>query len=610
MILVIGGTTEGRLAAAVADSAGTPFFYSTRGELQQLACHNGIHITGPMDAEAMSDFCQENDIRLIVDAAHPFAVGVHSNVEACSKRLQLPVIRLERVFPEHSSDIIWCSSYEEACSRMLSDGVCKLLALTGVQTIGKLRSFWNAPSTECRFRILQREESLSIARREGFPESNLLFYGDLAKGLSSLQDEISLLSSLRPDAIITKESGQSGGFMEKVEAAHRLGIRVYAVMRPPLPSSFVTVTGEHGLRRQIERLAPGFFPLRSGFTTGTCATAASKAALLALLGRQPGDSLSITFPDGEEIELPIAPGSVVVAQDGNSATAAVVKDAGDDPDVTDGIVVESNVAFRDESVKDESAVRFFAGEGVGRVTLPGLGLEIGSPAINRVPRQMIIHELSSLCSRPLDVTISVPGGREIAKRTFNPRIGIVDGISIIGTSGIVRPFSSQAFVDAIRREIEVCVALGCKHLVINSGARSENYIRALYPELPTQAFVHYGNFIGDTLNAARELGIEKLTMGLMIGKAVKLAEGQLDTHSHKVVMNKDFLCSLASASHCSQEALDIISSIKLARELWTSLSSTDLEIFVKAIKSSCLEVCRPLFPDMTIHLIDEDGKIF
>lgn len=187
---------------------------------------------------------------------------------------------------------------------------------------------------------------------------------------------------------------------------------------------------------------------------------------MALLSHEVSESVSIRFPNGEELSLPIA--NIEIADD--SATATVVKDAGDDPDVTDGKSIVSTVRFC-----SYPGIHFLQGEGVGVVTLPGLGLEVGEPAINRVPRQMMIQELSSLYEGGLEVTVSVPGGRELAQRTFNPKLGIIDGISIIGTSGIVRPFSSEAFVNAIRREVEVCKAVGCNHLVINSGARSERF---------------------------------------------------------------------------------------------------------------------------------------
>ena len=251
------------------------------------------------------------------------------------------------------------------------------------------------------------------------------------------------------------------------------------------------------------------------------------------------------------------------------------------------------------------------GEGVGRVTLPGLGLEIGEPAINHTPRQMMTRELSALYDKGLDVTISVPGGQELAQRTFNPKLGIVDGISIIGTSGIVRPFSSEAFVEAIRREVEVCVAVGSSRLIINSGAKSERYVKKEYPELPAQAFVHYGNFIGETLKIAAELKVPAVTLGIMIGKAVKLAEGNLDTHSKKVVMNKDFLKQVAVEAECSREVEGIIGGITLARELWTLLAEEDRRRFFSCLLKHCSAHCAPLLPEgeLTILLMDEEGNI-
>ena len=184
--------------------------------------------------------------------------------------------------------------------------------------------------------------------------------------------------------------------------------------------------------------------------------------------------ISFRLPDDEEMTLPVAHTEI----EKNSATCTVVKDAGDDPDVTHGASIVVTVSF-----SNHPDIRFLQGEGVGRVTLPGLGLEIGEPAINRIPRQMIMKELSALYDKGLDITISVPGGKELAQRTFNPKLGIVDGISIIGTSGIVRPFSSEAFVEAIRREVEVCVAVGSSRLIINSGAKSERFVKKEYPGL-------------------------------------------------------------------------------------------------------------------------------
>lgn len=593
MILILGGTTEGRLAVKVADEAGSPYYYSTRGIQQEIACRNGIHLTGGMDVEAMTSFCIHHQIRLLVDAAHPFAVGLHQTVHETAIRLNLPVVRVERSYPERATDIVWCEDYEDAVCKLEKDRIHSLLSLTGVQTIGKLRGYWEKYA--CWFRILKRDESLALARSQGFDEQRIVYY--------QAEDEESLLKRLTPQAILTKESGETGGFQQKIDAARMLGIPVYVVKRPSLPDSFMNVTGEYGLRKQIEKWVPGFYPLRSGYTTGACATAASKAALLGLLGRDIPSLIPIRFPNGETLSLPV----VDVQWGEESVSAIVVKDAGDDPDVTHGHRIVSTIRF-----SSHPGIHFLQGEGVGKVTLPGLGLEIGEPAINKVPRQMMEQELSALYQGGLDVTISVPDGRELAKRTFNPKLGIVDGISIIGTSGIVRPFSSEAFVEAIRREIEVAQALGCTHLVINSGAKSERYLKNEFPDLLPQAFVHFGNFIGETLRIADELHIPEVTMGIMIGKAVKLAEGFLDTHSKKVVMNKAFLKQLAIKSGCSQEALALIENLTLARELWEHLSEADASLFFTELLDNCYAHCRPLMSDgkLTILLIDEEGHIF
>lgn len=593
MILILGGTTEGRLAVKVADEAGSPYYYSTRGIQQEIACRNGIHLTGGMDVEAMTNFCIHHQIRLLVDAAHPFAVGLHQTVHETAIRLNLPVVRVERSYPERATDIVWCEDYEDAVRQLEKDRIHSLLSLTGVQTIGKLRGYW--VKHPCWFRILKRDESLALARNQGFDEQRIVYY--------QAEDEESLLKRLTPQAILTKESGETGGFQQKIDAARMLGIPVYVVKRPSLPDSFMNVTGEYGLRKQIEKWVPGFYPLRSGYTTGACATAASKAALLGLLGRDIPSLIPIRFPNGETLSLPV----VDVQWGEESVSAIVVKDAGDDPDVTHGHRIVSTIRF-----SSHPGIHFLQGEGVGKVTLPGLGLEIEEPAINKVPRQMMEQELSALYQGGLDVTISVPDGRELAKRTFNPKLGIVDGISIIGTSGIVRPFSSEAFVEAIRREIEVAQALGCTHLVINSGAKSERYLKIEFPDLLPQAFVHFGNFIGETLRIADELHIPEVTMGIMIGKAVKLAEGFLDTHSKKVVMNKAFLKQLAIKSGCSQEALALIENLTLARELWEHLSEADASLFFTELLDNCYAHCRPLMSDgkLTILLIDEEGHIF
>ena len=592
MIIIFGGTTEGRTAAQVLDEAGSPYYYSTRGNAQQIECKHGTRVTGGMDRNTMLEFCMTHNIRLIIDAAHPFASLLHATVASVSEQLDIPVIRLERRYPPQDESLVWCDTFEDAINYLESHEINHLLALSGVQTIGKLRRYWE--KHPCHFRVLDREDSRTLARQAGFPEKNLLFWHEG-------QDDLALFRQLHPGAILTKESGESGYYEEKINAAHQLGIPVIVIRRPPLPNSFYTVNGKHGLRYRVERLLPGFYPLRSGFTTGSCATAATRAALLGLLTQETQHSATITLPDGETVTLPV---STCVITD-SDCTCGVTKDAGDDPDITNGYTILSTV-----SLTNTPGVHFLPGEGVGIVTLPGIGIPVGEPAINQTPRRMITNEVEQLLHSHrlhsgVAVRISVPGGSELAQKTFNPKLGIVGGISIIGTSGIVRPFSSEAFVNSIRKEIQVARALGCTDIVINSGAKSENYLRSRFPDLPPQAFIHYGNYIGDTLRLADEEGITCVTMGIMIGKAVKLAEGHLDTHSRNVVMNRDFITALATESHCPPENIARIAGITLARELWEIFADTPA--FFTRLVDHCLAVCRLQLPhaDLNIILVPE-----
>ena len=416
------------------------------------------------------------------------------------------------------------------------------------------------------------------------------------------------------EAILLKESGLSGGFVEKVEAAKKKGMRIIALKRPLLfnISTFqlFTVNGPYGLRRAVEKLLPEFFPLHSGLTTGTCATAAAVAQTMRLLHGEKPAEVPVLLPNGETILVPVG------YSDGY---AYCIKEAGDDPDVTNGIEVRA-------SVEPSEEFQIHGGEGVGTFTLPGFDFPPGEPAINKAPREMIRKNLEqfsmvngipsapeqreewSMVNGQWSITISVPGGAEIARRTFNPRLGIEGGISIIGVSGIVKPFSEEAFIDSIRKCMEVAKASGTERVVINSGFKSEQYLKTLYPDLPAQAFVQYGNYIGETLRIASELSIPNVTLGVMLGKAVKLAQGHLDTHSKKVTMDKDFVRGLLEEAGCPIN----IDDITLARELWERIPAEKLAGFSKVVITHCYDYCAPLLPEgkLTILLIDDEGYVF
>ena len=601
MILVFGGTTEGRKAAEVLEEAGSPFFYSTKTGEQELSLHNGERIDGAMDAEAMKAFIDKHSIRLIVDAAHPFASQLHHTIAVVASDRHIPVIRYERIYPPRDPDITWIDDYVQVPTDIHS-----LLATTGVQSISKLK-WLEALGIKVFYRILNRESSLLLAYEQGVTDDQLCYFED--------SNDI----EVDADAILLKESGLSGGFCEKVAAARAKGMRIIALKRPELIQGD-SINGPYGLRRAVEKLLPEFYPLHSGLTTGTCATAAAIAATIRLIKGEMPKEVPVMLPDGE---------TIMVAVDYGEDYAYCTKEAGDDPDVTNGIEVRAKVIASDnhgltrtdpicaeKEVRNspQKSVAIYGGEGVGRFTLPGFDYPPGEAAINKAPREMIRHNLQPLLSPltshllPLKVTISVPDGEEIARRTFNPRLGIEGGISIIGVSGIVKPFSEEAFIDSIRKCMEVAKASGSERVVINSGGKSERFVKTLYPELPRQAFVEYGNYIGETLKIAHELSIPKVTLGVMLGKAVKLAAGHLDTHSRKTTMDLGFIQQMLQESGITID----ISDITLARELWKRIPTGQLQIFAQTVIRHCAEHCLPLLPngELTILLIDDNGKIY
>ncbi|MEO0894488.1 MAG: cobalt-precorrin-5B (C(1))-methyltransferase [Pseudomonadota bacterium] len=271
--------------------------------------------------------------------------------------------------------------------------------------------------------------------------------------------------------------------------------------------------------------------LRRGWTTGACATAATRAALKVLWGEGRADRVRITLPRGERPVFEIAhwgdgPGWV---------EAGVIKDAGDDPDVTHGALVVARVSA------SAGGVRFSAGEGVGHVTRPGLPIAPGEPAINPVPRQMMVQTVQEMAKRlsqspDIAIEIAIPGGAEIAEKTWNPRLGIKGGLSILGTTGIVRPFSCAAWIASIHRGIDVARAEGLSHVAGCTGATSEKTVQALYG-LPDHAMLDMGDFVGGMLKYLARHPIERITVGGGIGKLTKLAQGARDLHSGRSQVN-------------------------------------------------------------------------
>lgn len=267
-------------------------------------------------------------------------------------------------------------------------------------------------------------------------------------------------------------------------------------------------------------------PLRSGYTTGSCATATSLAAAQLLLSGTPSDAVSIRLPRGQQVVMRLEFCRAL----NQGAEAGTLKDAGDDPDVTHGALIFAHVRL-----SPEAGVRFYAGEGVGTVTKPGLPLAVGEPAINPVPRRMISEHLSQLAqdyayTGGFEVTISVQGGAALALKTMNPRLGILGGLSILGVTGIVRPFSCAAYVASIQQGIDVARANGFTHLAACTGNASEERMRLHY-QLADTALIEMGDFAGAVLKHLRTAPVDKLSICAGFGKLSKLAAGHLDLHS-------------------------------------------------------------------------------
>ncbi len=280
--------------------------------------------------------------------------------------------------------------------------------------------------------------------------------------------------------------------------------------------------------------------LRRGWTTGACATAAAKAAYAALLHGGFPDPVSITLPRGGEAAFALAESRLLH----DAAIAGVVKDAGDDPDVTHGALIRVELRLLDAG----AGVRFRAGPGVGTVTRPGLALAPGEPAINPVPREMIRAALAELHPRPAAlVTISVPDGERLAAQTLNGRLGIVGGLSILGTTGIVVPFSCAAWIDSIRRGIDVARATGHEHVAGATGRASEDAVRKLHA-LDEVALIEMGDFVGGMLKYLRAHPVRRVTVAGGIGKITKLAQGRLDLHSRRGAVDRAALAALAAAA--------------------------------------------------------------
>ncbi len=306
--------------------------------------------------------------------------------------------------------------------------------------------------------------------------------------------------------------------------------------------------------------------LRSGYTTGACAAAAALGAVQMLKEQRVVDSVELALPAGVTARFAVRGQSIADRQ----ASCFVVKDAGDDPDVTDGVEVHATVAL-----SETGNLEIEAGVGVGKVTKPGLPVAIGEPAINPVPRQMIEEAiLSVFADTPIVVTISIPDGKERAKRTLNERLGIIGGLSILGTTGIVRPISHRAWTDTIDVAIDVALAGGSDRVVLVTGRSSEKVAQKQI-DLPEEAFVMMGDHVGYALEACHRKGVPLITVAAQFAKLLKMACGHQQTHVHSSQLDLSTLADWSREAGLDATVVEKIECANTAREVVTTLPEAE-----------------------------------
>ena len=346
--------------------------------------------------------------------------------------------------------------------------------------------------------------------------------------------------------------------------------------------------------------------LRKGWTTGACAAAAARAAYQALLTGEFPDPVEIILPKGQRPAFAL----VETSQHNGVAMAAIEKDAGDDPDVTHGAIIRAEVRLR-----EEPGIRFYAGAGVGRVTKPGLPLSVGEPAINPGPRQIISENIQIIAEQHgapghVEVILSVDNGQELAKKTWNPRLGIADGLSILGTTGIVVPYSCSAWIASIHQAIDVGRAAGLDHMAGCTGSTSEQAVMARY-KFGDGNIIDMGDFAGGLLKYVRDHPVPKLTIAGGFGKLSKLAEGHMDLHSKRSHVNVTALESLAANLTDKKYLLAGIRVAETAAQVLLAAQKADLPLG-DAVAAKARTVCVGELrgsADVEVIVIDRQGNL-
>ena len=348
-------------------------------------------------------------------------------------------------------------------------------------------------------------------------------------------------------------------------------------------------------------------PLKRGWTTGACATAATKAALSALLSGKFEDPVTITLPKGETPSFPLA----IEERIEDFARAGIIKDAGDDPDVTHGAMIISKVRFGESG----SGITFKAGKGVGTVTRPGLPLDVGEPAINPVPRSLMNEVTTTLCTAhgiepDIEIEISVPTGEQLAVQTWNPRLGIIGGLSILGTTGIVHPFSCSAWIHSIHRGIDVAVAEGLPHVAGCTGSTSEKAVQEHF-SLPDHAMLDMGDFAGGMLKYIRNHPVPRVTIGGGFAKLTKLGQGFMDLHSGRSQVDFNWLAERAVEAGIEQAADSIrgANTAAHAREIGLEHGVDLAPTIARHAQEQANKILRESSTIVDILIIDREGAI-
>lgn len=333
--------------------------------------------------------------------------------------------------------------------------------------------------------------------------------------------------------------------------------------------------------------------LRRGWTTGACAAAATKAAFAALLtGRFP-DPVSIRLPKGETPSFALA----LEGRGEGWAQAGIVKDAGDDPDVTHGCMVIATVRMVGRGIT------FKAGVGVGTITKAGLPIAVGEPAINPIPREMMRKVVEEQGGRDVEIEISIPDGEAIAQKTWNPRLGIIGGLSILGTTGIVHPFSCAAWIASIHRGVDVARAMGLTHIAGCTGSTSEDAVRAHF-NLPLEAMMDMGDFAGGLLKYVRELPVARVTIGGGFGKITKLAQGAMDLHSDRSQVDFEWLAKFAP-----EKLREEVKGANTAQQVLEMLGHSLAFEVAKGAKEQVQKTLRGAPVAADVMIVDRGGRI-